>query len=943
MSLKPLRWLHLSDFHTGKDEYGQRRMYKYILEKSACKIANNQSPDVIFMTGDIANRGLDTEYGEFIDSFFLPLFELFGTQGSPKIYVVPGNHDVDRNQARSVQAHDILSRIPEFLDPTEKGLRERTSLFQRISSFVKADFPNTGGKWLYSAEGAFTDAFVSGDSRIGILGINTAWLSESNNDRHKLCPGKAIIESGLETIKDCDIKIVLGHHPIDWFRDEIVKPIRSLFGKYNVIYLHGHLHKNDSSHERGAGHPYLVMQAGASFQAREDEIWVNRLLWCELDLDNKQLRAQPRQWNRSNQEWSIDGLAYPERYRDPTGDWWNLPLPSSESEDSEVTTVIHPKIDVHLGVGWLVVDAKYLEYYRQAISDEQILQYFDGRVPVWSEALSSKIPRRAIVTELRDILNESKASGSQVILLLGAGGEGKSTAVRQVICDLVESDSDWNVVWRNNPDASLSIEALLALPSSSKKWLIASDDADLIASELFASVKALHELNRTDIHFLMTCRDTDWRGAKGDQLPWPQFTTLSEKRLRGLTLDDAKLIVHAWNDFGARGMGKLSSLTLDEAAARLTEEARLENYSDEGAFLGAMLRTRFGEEIKAHVTELLLRLDERPGPKGSLMNAFAYIAAAHAENVMVLTKQILAEALDCKLRDIKRLVVGPLGEEAAAVVDGQYLLTRHRSIADTAVEVLSKKFYLDFDEVFVDLLRAARKVFESGTYVPNLNKWDYLSSQFFDKGNRMLGIRLARTLLDSAPKNSFFRTQLARLMREAGDPEQSHQLFLDSPEEARNHRYVFQEWAVVQGEIGHYHLNAWLVGTGLSDNVSEPLRRDHALVGLSALSFAFAKLYELYEDRLFIETFSAAAQLLLLVPEGPKKMSQFVIENNRQIRRNAGIADVDSATALKLLNEGVVAAWERREIELPPWVINGSDLSFERLATLLGVNAGPRD
>ena len=30
-SSRHIRWLHISDFHTGKDEYGQRRLFKYIL------------------------------------------------------------------------------------------------------------------------------------------------------------------------------------------------------------------------------------------------------------------------------------------------------------------------------------------------------------------------------------------------------------------------------------------------------------------------------------------------------------------------------------------------------------------------------------------------------------------------------------------------------------------------------------------------------------------------------------------------------------------------------------------------------------------------------------------------------------------------------------------------------------------------------------------------
>jgi len=67
---------------------------------------------------------------------------------------------------------------------------------------------------------------------IGILGINTAWLCEGDqNDRFQLTPGKAMLEDGLEKIKDCEVRIVLGHHPIDWFIENEASSLRALLAK----------------------------------------------------------------------------------------------------------------------------------------------------------------------------------------------------------------------------------------------------------------------------------------------------------------------------------------------------------------------------------------------------------------------------------------------------------------------------------------------------------------------------------------------------------------------------------------------------------------------------------------------------------------------------------------------------------------------------------------
>lgn len=57
-SKKVVRWIHLSDFHVGKDGYGQRKLFKYILDHLHERIASGQAPDMVFITGDIANKGL---------------------------------------------------------------------------------------------------------------------------------------------------------------------------------------------------------------------------------------------------------------------------------------------------------------------------------------------------------------------------------------------------------------------------------------------------------------------------------------------------------------------------------------------------------------------------------------------------------------------------------------------------------------------------------------------------------------------------------------------------------------------------------------------------------------------------------------------------------------------------------------------------------------------
>ena len=204
MTPKNIRWLHLSDFHFGKDGYGQRQLFKYILDHVRERVSNGDVPDLVFITGDIANKGQDKEYEEFYENFFMPLRECLPSDSQERIFVIPGNHDVDRNQARALLTNDVLKRVPEFLDPTEQGQFERQTISSRFKAFVNNDLTHMEDHWVNSSKGTFHKILELKGIKLGILGVNTAWFSFSDNDRHNLSTGKSLLEDGLFSIKDCD-------------------------------------------------------------------------------------------------------------------------------------------------------------------------------------------------------------------------------------------------------------------------------------------------------------------------------------------------------------------------------------------------------------------------------------------------------------------------------------------------------------------------------------------------------------------------------------------------------------------------------------------------------------------------------------------------------------------------------------------------------------------
>ncbi len=943
MSTNNLCWFHLSDFHAGKDQYGQRQLFDSIIELIDGKIKSGRKPDFIFITGDIANKGKKVEYELFCYEFIFPLCDL--CKGI-KIFMVPGNHDVDRDEARATKRYGVINEIPEFFDPSKEGLHERKVLFPRFQNYAQTEiheFTIPSDNWLFSEDGFFTHIYEKSGLKIGILGINTAWLSEGEHDRHHLTPGKSIINAGLKKLEGCKVKLVLGHHSLDWF-DEDITPIRTLFGKKGVIYLHGHLHKNSGNPEFGGGHKFLTIQAGGAFRARENEQWVNRLLWCDLDIKNEHVKIHPLQWSKANQEWALDGLAYPEEYRTLGTDFWVLPLKEipQKNKGRTVKGARDEEISI-LPQGWFFVDKLFLDERRRDLSEKAVLSFFDGRLPSWSEALTPKIPRRKIVNDIVTEMNNARQNEQlQLTLILGAGGEGKSTVLFQTISDLVTNSHGWKILWLNNPtrDILWPNRLINQLPCDDETWLIASDNADLIAKYIFENAKSFRNAERRDIQFLLCCRDSDWIAAEANEWSWKDYVIYNEKRLRGITIEDAEIIIKGWSQFGSKGLGELSGLDFNEAVSRLflASKSEEEKYQDEGAFLGAMLRVRMGDELKQHVKVLLLRLKERQVKNETLMDAFAYIAAMHSEELFILTKDILAEVMACKLRDVKRMITGPLGDEAAASTGGDRIFTRHRAIAEAAVETLSETFHVDFDEIFLELAESAYRIHCKGLFLPYFVKWKFLSEHFLKKGKTSLAIRLDQALRKIDPTDSRLIVHLSRLLREAHQPDLSLKVFRELEHGIVGQvRSFYYEWGVAEGINDNDGLAVWLFGVALSDNTElKPVETKTAKMCLSGLANNFWCLYELYNNQRFIQACGAAVQIGLSFPilnEIDKRL--FGIYKKKAEEK--GIKDIDIRIAFHKLHQGIISAWEQKEGILAKWLPQISELSFKHLAKLIGL------
>lgn len=872
-----------------------------IVEHVASQVSRGFVPDLVFVTGDLANKGLVKEYGSLRGDFVDPLRETLGGAGWPgRIFAVPGNHDVDRNKADTFDRDAALASGTRFFDPSKEGVSKREILFPRFKAYRQKAPADVSGNWVGTEEGSFAEVLEIRGTRIGVAGINTAWLSKDDSDKERLTPGFELTEAALSKLADCQVRFVLGHHPLYWLQEDQERRLRALFGHHRVIYLHGHLHKTEARREDGAGQDFLVLQSGAAFQARDDEPWRNGVLWGEIDLAAGQVRVSPRFWNPDNYDWPVETGRFPERLKLPDGEWWAYPLPSKPSPEAPTSQPTWRPPE-----GWEVLTVERLESQRREIAPEEAERFFDGAEPDWSLALCPKLPRRALVRRLADQIAGYRGQERPLVLLLtGPGGEGKSMVLRQTLLALLERDQDIRVLWHVEDTRNVPGGLADGLPEG--PWVIATDAADLTAKALLQLVAALRWAKRTDVRLLLCARDTDWRASGAARLEWYRHADWRSEHLSGLSEDDALLIATAWTALDGAGLAG------DPAAkaAELYAAAKREAAVAEGSLLGAALAVRRGDGLRDHVRRLLDRLAEQRLPSGgTLYDAFGCIAAMHAEGLDFLSRPVLAQALGCDPRGLGQQVVVPLAREAAAS-GGSVLLTRHRRIAEAAVGIMAEELGDDIVGRLEDLARAAKSARLDGIFVPELSKWEYELPGHFVEQAPDTAIRIARAVLEADTGNAHLAVNLARIYRKSGDPRAGAEVLAGFAGPVGNDRGFWYEWGTCAGNAGDQAGSAILDGWSLADQAAPgPPDNDRARRSLAGLGVAFDGLYGRFGDQRFIAGRGAVAHLGLSLPDLDPKTKGY-LEGHRREAETAGDHTADPLEALRQLVTALVAAWE---------------------------------
>ncbi|HLP61034.1 MAG TPA: SUMF1/EgtB/PvdO family nonheme iron enzyme, partial [Candidatus Deferrimicrobium sp.] len=268
--------LHLSDIHFKKKKDEDNDELRKIIQERLIEAVTghagkegNLHPDFVVITGDIAFSGKQEEYDEALKF----LFKLkAGLPKETEFLVVPGNHDVDRDEVdpcfpiyQNIIKED---KIADFLGNRKHLVNTIHVKFKYFKEFVKELAPE-----LYPGE---EDYFWFKDYKshgVSFLGLNSCWASGGDNENLQIALGYPQLMKALEKSGEKN-KILLMHHPLSNWLDE--KDTRKCEGEILSrcrLVLHGHSHLDDAKIYKDPSFSCIHLGANASYtKDKEDYI-----------------------------------------------------------------------------------------------------------------------------------------------------------------------------------------------------------------------------------------------------------------------------------------------------------------------------------------------------------------------------------------------------------------------------------------------------------------------------------------------------------------------------------------------------------------------------------------------------------------------------------------------------------------------------------------------
>jgi 3',5'-cyclic AMP phosphodiesterase CpdA len=253
---RSITWLHLSDLHARLQDDWDSRQIADTLVKDLKSLQKDYGlrPDLVFFTGDAAFGAHKTE--KMVDQYqkVKAFFDSVRRAFEPEIpirdlYLIPGNHDVDRGEITPDQTQWLRNpdrKLDEIIAAMRDGKKQWRTWMDRLSAY--RNFLTEYGLLHLQPEHShqiWADAKQIGSLRVGIVGFNSAWSCADKRDKAMLwCGGEWQLSQLKEQLGPVAFSFALIHHPGNWFTVQEDPAFLRRLRQYFPLVLHGHEHQH---------------------------------------------------------------------------------------------------------------------------------------------------------------------------------------------------------------------------------------------------------------------------------------------------------------------------------------------------------------------------------------------------------------------------------------------------------------------------------------------------------------------------------------------------------------------------------------------------------------------------------------------------------------------------------------------------------------------------
>lgn len=311
---EPLRFLHISDLHLSARRtrrYDQDRVIQGLitfLERDHATFPL----DLLFVTGDLAHAGQPDEYLLVVD--LLKRLMSVTSVAPHHVFVVPGNHDIDRQVGRW-----LLRTLPSdeeavafFDDPANRAFhRQKLAAYQTaLGSLLGVTRP----LGLSGGAGAVETVTIRG-VKLSVASFNSAWFAAGDDDHGKLWIGEPDVERAVDRIADeeAQFAIALLHHPFDYLHPIERPVVESWFEPAFDLVLRGHLHQNKTRSIASQRGGFVEVAGPAVHQGSQ---WPNGCFLGEIRAHARTVRLRPYAYASGPDPWVLDTKVFPDDEKD---------------------------------------------------------------------------------------------------------------------------------------------------------------------------------------------------------------------------------------------------------------------------------------------------------------------------------------------------------------------------------------------------------------------------------------------------------------------------------------------------------------------------------------------------------------------------------------------------------------------------------------------------